>query len=410
MSAFKSTASQASNLFVKHKPQMLESFYGTSDVFPYWVADTDFQVASPISDALASTVERATYSYEFNEKGVFSAIANWFDKRHQVSLSADNFVQVPGVLSGIALLLREFTEKGDGVLIHTPAYHQFANLVNKAERTVVSNKLVSDNQSYSIDFDSMEAQIEQHNVKAMIFCNPHNPTGRVWSKQELDKVVEIAERHQVLIIADEIHSDIIYQGHRFHSLTQYDYQNIVTLIGSPAKTFGMHSIANGYIYIDNDELRSAIKSTVAAMYLDHGNALTMYATIAAYTQGEEWLDGMLDYLEGSVKWIAKFLADNMPQVVMYQPEGTYQIWFDFSAYNLPQTVLNDLVFKQAKMGLTPGGWFGAKNHNFMRINIATDRANIERSFELLKQAFENADFEALSGSSCDTAESKGSCC
>ncbi|MCY9828250.1 MalY/PatB family protein [Vibrio chagasii] len=391
MTAFKSASNYGDNAFIKSKPQMLMNMYNTTDVFPYWVADMDFQIAEPITHELNRLVERGVYSYEFHEQAVFEALSKWYAKRHGLNLSSDKFVQVPGVLSGIALLLRQFTNEGDGVLIHTPAYHQFSNLVNKAGREVVKSPLVNDGQSYQIDFEGMERQIVDHKVKTMIFCNPHNPTGRVWTAQEIEQVVEIAKRHDVLIISDEIHSDIIFEGHTFTNLTSFDYDKVITLIGSPAKTFGMHSISNGYVYTNNEALFEAFKANVAAMYLDHGNALTTFATIAAFEKGEEWLDGMLVYLQETVKWITEFAEKRIPQLKVFQPQGTYQVWFDFSSLGFSKEKLKNIVFELAGMGLTPGGWFGAESYQFMRMNIATSRDNIEKSFEALANAIDNAE-------------------
>jgi len=395
MSQFENTLSRGDNTFIKTKPEMLNNFYGTTDIFPYWVADMDFQVAQPITQELDRLVKRGVFAYEFNEEGIFSAISHWYSTRHHIELSEKNFVQVPGVLSGIALLLRQFTQAGDAVLIHTPAYHQFANLINKADRKLVKSELIIndvnelsdvDGNGYQIDFEQFERQIQAENVKAIIFCNPHNPTGRVWSQAELELLVAIAARHQVLIISDEMHSDIIFSDSKFSSLASFDYENIITLIGSPAKTFGMHSISNGYVYTNNQSLLSTIKHEVSGMYLDHGNAFTSFATIAAYEKGAAWLDEMLVYLEETQAWIQNFIADNIPQIRVFKPEGTYQVWFDFSGLGLDEETLKSLVFKQAKMGLTPGIWFGAKSPQYMRMNIATSRLNIVKSFELLKSA------------------------
>ncbi|MFI3273206.1 MalY/PatB family protein [Vibrio sp.] len=410
MTAFKSTSSYGDNAFIKSKPQMLQNIYNTTDVFPYWVADMDFQVAEPITQELNRLVERGVYSYEFNEQGVFEALSQWYSKRHGLNLSADKFVQVPGVLSGIALLLRQFTNEGDGVLIHTPAYHQFSNLVNKANRQVVKSSLINDDQGYRIDFDGMEQQIIDHKVKTMIFCNPHNPTGRVWTQQEVTQVIEIAKRHDVLIISDEIHSDIIFEGHAFTSLTSFDYDKVITLIGSPAKTFGMHSISNGYVYTNNNELLEAFKTNVAAMYLDHGNALTTFATIAAFEKGEAWLDGMLVYLQDTVKWISEFVEQRIPQLKVFQPQGTYQVWFDFSELGFSEEELKNVVFEQAKMGLTPGGWFGAESYHFMRMNIATSRDNIEQSFIALADAIDGFERGSVVNSNCCDKGNSKSCC
>ncbi len=339
MTAFNSASNYGEHAFIKSKPEMLESIYNTVDVFPYWVADMDFQVAEPITQELNRLVERGVYSYEFNEQVVFEALSQWYSKRHGLNLSSDKFVQVPGVLPGIALLLRQFTNEGDGVLIHTPAYHQFANLVNKAGRQVVNSPLINDGQSYQIDFAGMEQQIIEQQVKTMIFCNPHNPTGRVWTPQEIEQVIEIAKRHDVLIISDEVHSDIIFEGHSFTSLTSFDYDKVIALIGSPAKTFGMHSISNGYLYTNNHELFEAFKTNVVAMYLDHGNAFSMFATVAAFEKGGEWLDGMLVYLQDTVKWITEFAEQRIPQLKVFQPQGTYQVWFDFSGLDFSEEEL-----------------------------------------------------------------------
>ncbi|CAH6782220.1 Aspartate aminotransferase [Vibrio chagasii] len=341
---------------------------------------------------------------------MFEALSNWYAKRHGLNLSVDKFVQVPGVLSGIALLLRQFTNEGDGVLIHTPTYHQFSNLVNKASREVVKSPLVNDGQSYQIDFEGMEQQIVDHQVKTMIFCNPHNPTGRVWTAQEIEQVVDIAKRHDVLIISDEIHSDIIFEGHTFTSLTSFDYDKVITLIGSPAKTFGMHSISNGYVYTNNNELFEAFKANVEAMYLDHGNALTTFATIAAFEKGEAWLDGMLVYLQDTVKWITEFAEQRIPQLKVFQPQGTYQVWFDFSELGFSEEELKNVVFEQAKMGLTPGGWFGAESPHFMRMNIATSRNNIEQSFTALAYVIDGFERGAVVNSNCCDKGNSKSCC
>ncbi|QIZ77456.1 MalY/PatB family protein [Ferrimonas lipolytica] len=411
MTQFNPLSSYGQNSFIKSKPSMLTGIYGSTDVFPYWVADMDFKVAEPISSELKRLVDRGVYSYEFNQDALFQAMVSWFERRHHLMLSADNFVQVPGVLSGIALLLNQFTEVGDAVLIHTPAYHQFSNLISKAERTVVTSPLTLVNDQYQIDFKGMEQQIQQQQVKAMILCNPHNPTGRVWSKAELTQLVAIAKRYDVLIISDEIHSDIIFAGHQFTSMASFDYPKAITLLGSPAKTFGMHSISNGYIYAGNSELLGVIKHQVSAMYLDHGNAFSTFATIVAYQQAEQWLDGLLAYLQQTVNWITAFVSQHINGLKVFQPQGTYQLWFDFSGLELSQQQLNMVLFEQAKMGLTPGAWFGESNPNFMRMNIATARENIIASFELLRDAIDNVEEKLTAANKCqgDRSADQGCC-
>ncbi len=280
---FKITPTQPdiNDKFIKHDRKMLTQIYGSEDFTPYWIADMDFPIASPISQAMQQLVSRETYSYEFDSKTVFESISMWNKQRHNLALNPECFVQVPGVLSAIALLIREFTQEGEGVLIQTPVYHQFRRLIESAGRKAIYNTLKIDNDRYVIDFEGFEKQLQSGDVKMVLLCNPHNPVGRVWTKAELEQLVAIAKKYQTIIISDEVHADIIFEGSTFTSISELDYDNTLTIIGSPAKNFGLNSISNGYIYSDNQILRDKIKATTVSMSLDHGNAFTTYATIAA---------------------------------------------------------------------------------------------------------------------------------
>ncbi|NUW75589.1 putative C-S lyase [Vibrio mediterranei] len=384
-----SSTSATQNNFIKHDSAMLNQFYGTNDVVPYWVADMDFPIANPITQELQRLVDREVYAYEFDSSRVFSAIARWNETAHNLSLDPNHFVQVPGVLSAIALLIRQFTQQGDGVLIQTPVYHQFRRLIESAGRVVAGNSLKIEDGHYTIDFDDFEQQLKQGNAKMVLLCNPHNPVGRVWTRSELQTMVDIARRYDVIIVSDEIHADIVFDAHTFTSIVSLGYEKAISIIGSPAKNFGLNSIANGYIYTDNDTLYQQIKSTVSSLAIDHGNALTTYATIAAYEKGREWFEGYLQYTQTTVHWIAEFVASSLPEITMYKPEGTNQIWFDFSKLQLAPDALKSLLVNEAKMGLTPGAWFGETNPNYYRMNIAVDRAQIQASFARLHTAIKS---------------------
>ncbi|MGF1703861.1 PatB family C-S lyase [Photobacterium makurazakiensis] len=380
------THAHITDKFIKRDSQMLNQIYGGDDVVPYWIADMDFPIASPISKAMQQLVRRETYSYEFDSKTVFQSIAEWNKERHNITLSPDHFVQVPGVLSAIALLIRDFTQEGDGVLIQTPVYHQFRRLIESAGRNAVNNTLKIEGDRYVMDFEEFEQQLQSGKVKMVLLCNPHNPVGRVWTKEELEQLVAIAEKYQTIIISDEVHGDIIFEGSTFTSMTTLDYDNSLTIIGSPAKNFGLNSISNGYIYSDNQVLREKIKATSASMSLDHGNAFTTYSTIAAYQHGKEWFDAFLNYTQNTRNWIVNFVVRELPQVKAFSPEGTNQIWFDFSGLGLEASALKSLLTEQAKMALTPGTWFGEPNENFYRMNFASPLDQVQASFELLKSA------------------------
>ncbi|MGY5453146.1 MalY/PatB family protein [Agarivorans sp. MS3-6] len=373
-----------SHKFIKHDSNMLNQIYGTEDITPYWIADMDFPIASPITQAMQHLVSRETYSYEFDSKTVFNSISAWNKDRHNLELNPDHFVQVPGVLSAIALLIRDFSNEGDGVLIQTPVYHQFRRLIESAGRKAVNSPLKIEGDRYVIDFEGFEKQLKSGDVKMVLLCNPHNPVGRVWTQGELQRLVAIAKEYDTLIISDEVHGDIIFEGSTFTSMASLEYINSLTIIGSPAKNFGLNSISNGYIYSDNQVLRDKIKATSASMSLDHGNAFTTYATIAAYQHGKAWFDAFLAYTEKTRNWIITFMATELPQVKTFAPEGSNQIWFDFTGLDLEPAQLKSLLAQHAKMALTPGTWFGEPNENYYRMNFASPLEQIQASFDLLK--------------------------
>ncbi|EGQ7649994.1 aminotransferase class I/II-fold pyridoxal phosphate-dependent enzyme [Vibrio alginolyticus] len=371
------------NNFIKKDSQMLNQMWGSDDVVPYWVADMDFPIAPSITQELQRLVTRETFSYEFDSESVFSSISKWNSKRHGLDLNPKNFVQVPGVLSAIGLLIREFSAEDEGVLIQSPVYHQFRRLIESAGRVAVDNTLKLVDDHYQIDFDDFEAKLKHSNVKIVLLCNPHNPVGRVWKRAELEKLVAIAKKHQTLIISDEIHADIVFEGSEFTSIVSLGYDNTISIIGSPAKNFGLSSISNGYIYSDNAELHAKVKAMSASMSLDHGNALTTYATIAAYQHGEEWFNEFLNYTQTTMNWIREFLETNLPQVKVYKPEGTNQIWLDFTGLGLEPEQLKELLVMRAKMALTPGSWFGEPDSNYYRMNFASPLPQIKASLNLL---------------------------
>ncbi len=394
---FQVTAKQTeiSDKFIKRDSKMLKQIYGTEDVTPYWIADMDFPIASAITQTMQQLVSRETYSYEFDSKTVFNAIADWNQDRHGLDLNPEHFVQVPGVLSAIAMLIRDFTNEGDGVLIQTPVYHQFRRLIESAGRKAVNNTLQIENNRYVIDFEDFEAQLQSGKVKMVLLCNPHNPVGRVWTKSELQQLVSIARKYQTIIISDEVHADIVFEGSTFTSMAALDYDNSLTIIGSPAKNFGLNSISNGYIYSDNKILREKVRATSASMSLDHGNVFTTYATIAAYQQGKEWFDSFLSYTQHTRDWIVEFMAQELPQVKTFAPEGTNQIWFDFTGLELSATELKALLTEQAKMALTPGTWFGEADENYYRMNFASPLEQVQMSLTQLKSAINSESLKPI---------------
>ena len=376
------TPQGANNKFVRHQPATLQRIFGSADMVPYWIADMDFAIAEPITQELQRLAARSRFAYEFDRDSLFTAISSWFQQRHNLTLAPTKFVQVPSVLAGLALLVRELTESGDGVIIQTPVYHQFKKLINAAGREAVASPLIIEAGQYKMNFDDLTDKFRNH--KVMLLCNPHNPVGRVWTDEELTQLLRLADQYGVTVISDEIHADIIYRHHTFNSITKYDGAQHIALIGSPAKTFGMQSIANGYIYTRNNQVLRQITQVTEAMYLGHGNAFTTFATIAAYQQGGTWLDELLTYLEGNLGWMESYIAHHLSGVQLYPVEGTYQMWLNFTDTGLTGKEVKQALVK-AKMGLAPGVWFDSKNELFWRMNFAAPQHIIQSSFAHLTQ-------------------------
>ena len=374
------------NKFIRTNSKMLTQLFGTDDVTPFWVADIDFEIALPITSELKRLVERGIYAYEFDSKGIYDSIASWNQKRHGFELDTQAFVQVPGVLTGIGILLRELTREGDGVLVQTPVYHQFAKVVETGGRKLIKNPLKIVDGRYEMDFDDLENKLKTESIAVILLCNPHNPVGRVWNTSELKRVLELADEYDARVISDEIHSDIVYVEHRFISVGTLGNEKHVSLIGSPAKTFGMQSISNGYIYIRDEQARKQVAGLVDSMYLGHGNAFTTFATIAAFEQGSDWLDEFLELMQTNINWIDCFIKRELPGVKSFPVEGTYQVWLDFRGVCSDIDALKKLLVEKAKLGLTPGSWFDKENSLFMRMNFASPTAKIQDAFESLKNA------------------------
>ncbi len=394
------------NNFAKSNPNYLKGMFGATDVMPLWIADMDFEIAKPIQEALQNLVTRNIYAYEFNTGEVFKAISDWNLKRHQLQLNPKSFAQVSGVLTGIGILIRELSNEGDGILVQTPVYHQFFKVIESAGRKVIHNKLKVVDGQYQMNFEDIERKLKTLNIKAILLCNPHNPIGRIWTKEELQKLVNLANMYNVTIISDEIHSDIVYSDSKFNSIASLNNsENHIAVLGSPAKTFGMQSISNGYLYIPNQNTLKQVKKTIGSLYLDHGSIHSANATIAAYTKGEEWLDDLLTYLEKIMHWIEGFVQKELPEVTLYKPEGTYQVWLDFSKLNISDAALKHLVVNQAKLALTPGDWFESSHTQFMRMNVASPLSKIQQAFHQLKKAID----EGIDCSFNET-ESNTDCC
>lgn len=364
------------------------AFKKPADLLPLWVADMDFKTPQAVVDALTARAAHGIYGYSMPDESYYTALTHWYKARFHWTLEKEWVIQTPGVVFAIANAIRSFTNVGDAVLIQQPVYYPFGQSVLKNNRTLVNNPLELKDGHYHINLVDFEAKIIDNQVKLFILCSPHNPVGRVWTAQELKAMADICKKHQVLIVSDEIHSDFVYPGHTHQVLTALDasYDDFVITCTAPSKTFNLAGLQISNIVIPNPSLRKTFRATLNATGFGEPGIMAIAACEAAYAQGGPWLDDLLVYLAQNIAWCRDFVAANLPQVKVIEPQGTYLLWLDFRALGLTPKALDTLMVEDAKLWLDDGVLFGPEGAGFQRFNIACPRATLEQAFGQLKAA------------------------
>lgn len=356
-----------------------------ADVLPLWVADMDFKVSSYIEDALVERARHGIFGYSESGEDYFNAVAAWEKKHKDWTIEGDWLIKTPGVVFALAMAVKAYTEPGDKVLIQQPVYYPFTEVITDNGRQVVSNDLVLTAEGkYEIDFADFEEKIVANQIKLFLLCSPHNPVGRVWTKEELLKIGEICLKHHVTVVSDEIHHDFIFKGehHVFASLSK-ELQDICIVCTSPSKTFNLACMLISNIFIPNSELRAKFQKQVDAAGISQLNALGLEAVKAAYTHGEEWYQGMMAYVRENIQFVADFVEQKMPGVKMIPLQGTYLVWLDFRETGIEVEELDRRVIYDAKLWLDSGKIFGNTGKGFQRINVACPRTVLETAMERL---------------------------
>lgn len=358
------------------------------DVLPLWVADMDFPTAPAVLERLHALAEHGIFGYTGVKDAYFSAVHNWYAQRFGWETQRSWLVTTPGVVFAIAIAIRAFTQKGDAILIQQPVYYPFANKVTENDRQLVVNPLVLKNGRYEMDFADMERKIVDYHVKMLLLCSPHNPVGRVWTKEELLRVGEICQKHGVLVVSDEIHADFTYAGHthRVFASVKSKFADFTITCTAPSKTFNLAGLQNSNIFIPNRQLRHAYKKELSACGCGGTNCMGMAACQAAYEAGADWLEQLKQYLAGNLAYIRQFLREKLPDIALIEPEGTYLVWLDLRKLGLTEQQQRQLIVQDAKLWLDTGTLFGQGGEGFERINIACPRATIEQAMQRLERA------------------------
>ncbi len=358
------------------------------DTLPMWVADMDFAVPPAVIQALTTRCEHGVFGYTDAKEDYYRVLQHWFSRRYAWDIQPAWVVKTPGVVYAICTAVRAFTLPGDAVLIQQPVYYPFASAVTNNDRKLIVSTLRYDNGSYQMDFADFEDKIIQNNVRLFILCNPHNPVGRVWTKEELTRIGDICLRHNVLVLSDEIHADFVHAGHShtvFASISPAFADNTVTCT-SPSKTFNLAGLQISNILISNESLLRRFKQEIHRTGYDEPNIMGIVACKAAYEHGEEWLDALLVYLADNVALVRDFVRDRLPKISLVEPEGTYLVWLDFSRLGLSDDALNELIIHKAKLWLDAGTMFGAGGSGFQRINLACPRSVVQEALLRIEKA------------------------
>lgn len=358
------------------------------DVLPLWVADMDFPTAPAVLERLHALAEHGIFGYTGVKDAYFSAVHNWYAQRFGWETQRSWLVTTPGVVFAIAIAIRAFTQKGDAILIQQPVYYPFADKVTENDRQLVVNPLVLKNGRYEMDFADMERKIVDNRVKMLLLCSPHNPVGRVWTKEELLRVGEICQKHGVLVVSDEIHADFTYAGHthRVFASVKSEFADFTITCTAPSKTFNLAGLQNSNIFIPNRQLRHAYKKELSACGCGGTNCMGMAACQAAYEAGADWLEQLKQYLAGNLAYIRQFLREKLPDIALIEPDGTYLVWLDLRKLGLTEQQQRQLIVQDAKLWLDTGTLFGQGGEGFERINIACPRTTIEQAMQRLEHA------------------------
>ena len=358
------------------------------DELSLWVADMDFQVAKPITDALQAQVNHGIYGYTEVKSDYFDIVKNWFRDNFDWEIKKGSLVKTPGVVYAIAMAVKAFTKEGEAVIIQQPVYYPFSEMIIANNRKLVNSPLVLKDGRYEIDFEDFEKKIVENNVKLFILCSPHNPVGRVWSVEELKRIGDICIKHDVVIFSDEIHADFVYEPNKHHVFASLgeSYAANSVIATAPSKSFNIAGLQVSNIFIENKKLRDAFRNEIVKSGYSQLNTMGLVAARAAYESGKEWLDEVRAYIKDNLIFFRDYLKENIGELSLIEPEGTYLVWVDFRKLGLSEKQREDLIVNKAKLWIDSGAMFGVDGEGFERFNIACPRSYLKKALDSLAKA------------------------
>lgn len=362
-----------------------QAYFGRSDVMPMWVADMDFAAPKAVTDALVRRAQHPLYGYTMYPDSLYQSMINWCQRRYNWSVQQSDIMMCPGVVPSLHAAIEALTEPGEKVIVQPPVYFPFFSAVTQTGRELVLNPLTLQQSEYFMDLEHLEHCAKQ-GAKLLLLCSPHNPVGRVWRQDELNALLDVAERYQITIISDEIHADLIYPDQRHRPLAdQTDTVNVLTAI-APSKTFNIPGMGLSTLVVPDKRQRQQINQVFDSWHVSAANPFSISAFEAAYQYGESWLDALMPYLHSTMQWVTDYIEQEIPQISLIPPEGTYLLWLDCHKMGLDNQALRQFFIDEAGVGMNPGYVFGETGSGFMRMNIGTPRQQVEQAMQKIATA------------------------
>lgn len=365
----------------------LKNTYGKENLLPFWIADTEFCTLPELTDALMERIKKPAYSYTFPDDGFFESIIHWYKKRHHVTIMRGEVFPAPGVVFAVARIIETFTQEGDAVIINQPVYESFLDTIPRLKRKIADAPLLFQNGRYELDFDAIETQMKA-GAKVYLLCSPHNPVGRIWTKDELAHIAALCKQYGVLLVSDEIHSDIAYGDVEFTPAfaCSEEAAQCTIVANSPAKTFNIASLKTAYLISRNEEILAKARESIACYHLGV-TFLGYLGCRTVYERGDDYTDELCGYIRDNAKFVCSYLSEKLPRIKTHMPESTFLMWLDFNDYGLPHETLEKILIEKAGVALSSGLHYGEQGRGFMRLNIGEPRELLEQGLKRIEDAF-----------------------
>ena len=370
----------------------MEMKFGRSDLIPMWVADMDIKAAPEIVESMKKKVEQEIFGYVYRPDSYYKIATEWLKKRFGYEISPSSLIHSPGVVPSMSILVKMLTKTTDKILIQTPVYPPFASAVKDNGKELVENPLIKDEKGYyTIDFEDLEKKLSLDEVKLFILCNPHNPVGRVWKKEELLKMGELCKKYNVRILADEIWRDLIMPGYKHTPMASLSkgIEDITITLFSPTKSFNLAGLQASFATFPRAEERKEFDNILGQMDVKRNNPFSLVAFETAYEKCEDWLEELILHIDGNMQYVVDFIAEKLPEIKVVKPEGTYLMWLDFNGTKIPQDKIQEFLINEAKVAMNDGGSFGSNGKGFARMNVACPRYMVEEAMERIEKALKN---------------------